>query len=114
MAVTYTIALPDPAKARGTDPTLAFTASGAEEFALQLQDALRNDTLFARWCGQQDEPDDVDPLLGATDGQASVSGQQDDLRILLRVTTALPSAVIKHRLQLLAGPNWELRDVRLK
>jgi hypothetical protein len=114
MSVTYTIALPDPAKARGSDPRLAFSASGAAEFAAQLQDALRTDGLFAHWCAQQDDPDDVDPLLGATDIHSSVSGQQDDLRILLQVTTALPSLVIKHRLQLLAGSNWELRDVRLK
>lgn len=114
MAVTYTIALPDPAQARGPDPALAFSASGAEAFASQLQQALQTDGLFQRWCNLQDDPDDIDPLLGATDTAARVSGEQDDLRILLRVTTALPSLVIKHRLHLLAGNHWELRDVRLK
>jgi len=114
MAVTYTIALPDPAQARGSDPTLSFTAHGAAEFANQLEQALRQETLFQAWCNQHDDPDDVDPLLGATDNQARVTGEQSDLRILLRITTALPSTVIKHRLQLLAGSHWELRDVRLK
>lgn len=114
MAVTYTIALPDPAKARGSDPRLSFTASGADAFAEQLQQALASDALFQRWCAQQEDPDDVDPLLGATDVHAVVQGEQDDLRILLRITTALPSLVIKHRLQMLAGSHWELRDVRLK
>ena len=114
MAVTYTIALPNPANARGSDPRLAFSASGAQAFAEQLQQALASDGLFQRWCALQDDPDDVDPLLGATDVQALVRGEQDDLRILLRVTTALPSLVIKHRLNLLAGNHWERRDVRLK
>jgi len=41
----YHISLPDPAKARGTDGELAFTAHGAEGFAEQLQDALRSTTL---------------------------------------------------------------------
>ena len=113
MAVTYTIALPDPAQARGSNPALAFTAHGAAEFASQLQRALRSEALFQAWCGTQEEPEDVDPLLGATDINASVQGTQDGLRILLHITTALPSTVLKHRLQLLAGSHWELRDVRL-
>ena len=113
MAVTYTIALPEPAQARGSNPRLSFTAEGAEEFANQLQRALRSDTLFQAWCATQEEPADVDPLLGATDTTASVRGSQDDLRILLHITTALPSTVLKHRLHLLAGSHWELRDVRL-
>jgi hypothetical protein len=41
-----------------------------------------------------------------------VTGQQDDLRIVLNVTTSLPSAVLRHRLRLLAGPHWQLREVR--
>ena len=41
MSVLYSISLPDPAKARGNDPRLSFTASGADAFAEQLQAALR-------------------------------------------------------------------------
>ena len=33
MAVTYTIALPEPAQARGDDPALAFSAHGADGLA---------------------------------------------------------------------------------
>ena len=112
MAVTYTIVLPEPAQARGDDPALAFSAHGADGLAQQLEQALRSDQLFQAWCRQHEDPDDVDPLLAATDPQACVTGQQDDLRIVLNVTTSLPSAVLRHRLRLLAGPHWQLREVR--
>ncbi len=110
--VHYSISLPDPSKARGSDPRLSFTASGAEAFAEQLQDALRTPELFERWRATQDEPDEVDPALGATDPNATVTGQQADLRINLVVTTSLPGDLFKQRLRLLAGNNWEMRDVR--
>ncbi|WP_442683415.1 hypothetical protein ACSBPQ_01965 [Stenotrophomonas sp. JC08] len=112
MPVHYSIALPDPAKARGSDPRLSFTANGADEFAAQLQAALRTPELFERWRNIQDDPDEVDPALGATDPEATVSGQQADLRINLSVSTHLPGDVFKQRLRLLAGHHWELRDVR--
>lgn len=111
MATRYYISLPDPAKARGSDATLAFSAQGADAFAMQLQDALRSDGLFERWRATQDDPDGVDPSLGATDPGASVRGEQDDLHIDLIATTSLPGTVFKHRLRLLAGSGWELRDV---
>lgn len=110
--VHYSISLPDPSKARGSDPRLSFTASGAEAFAEQLQDALRTPELFERWRAIQDEPDEVDPALGATDPNATVTGQQADLRINLVVTTSLAGDLFKQRLRLLAGNNWEMRDVR--
>ncbi|MCD9088126.1 hypothetical protein [Stenotrophomonas sp. SY1] len=112
MPVNYSISLPDPAKARGSDPRLSFTASGAETFAEQLQAALRTTELFDRWKAVQDEPDDVDPSLAAVDPQAVVTGQQADLRINLQAITSLPGDIFKHRLRLLAGTNWEMRDVR--
>lgn len=112
MSTRYYISLPDPGKARGNDPALAFTASGAHGFAEQLQEALRTDGLFRRWMAGQDDPDAVDPTLGNSDPAANVTGEQDDLHIDLLVTTSLPGAVLKHRLQLLAGPHWQLRDVR--
>jgi hypothetical protein len=108
----YYIALPDPAKARGPEPAYSFNASGAEGFALQLQDALRTDRLFARWRDAQDEPDDVDPALGAVDPAAIVTGQVDDLHIDLVARTTLSGEILKHRLRLLAGSGWQLRDVR--
>ena len=112
MSTRYYISLPDPGKARGSDPALAFSAHGADGFAEQLQAALRTDGLFRRWMAGQDDPDAVDPLLGHSDPSASVTGEQDDLHVDLLVTTSLPSAVLKHRLQLLAGHHWQLRDVR--
>jgi len=108
----YHISLPDPAKARGTDGELAFTAHGAEGFAEQLQDALRSRTLFDRWRGKQPDPDAVEDQWGATDPQATVTGEQKDLRINLVATTSIDSDVFKQRMRLLAGHNWELRDVR--
>jgi hypothetical protein len=111
MATRYYLSLPDPKRARGHDAGLAFSAHGAEEFAAQLQDALRTRSLFERWRGMQDDPDDVDDALGATDPQATVSGAQRDLRVDLVATTSLSGGILKHRLRLLAGNGWELRDV---
>ena len=111
MATRYYLSLPDPTRARGNDPALAFNAHGAEEFAAQLQDALRTPELFERWRKRQDDPDGVDPAYGATDPAAIVHGQQDHLHVVLVVTSTIPGNVLKHRLRLLAGSGWELRDV---
>ena len=111
MANRYYLSLPDPRGARGADPALAFSAHGADEFAAQLQGALREDALFNAWRNSQDDPDAVDDALGATDPQARVSGTQHDLRIDLVATTDIPGSVLRHRLRLLAGSGWELRDV---
>lgn len=111
MAARYYITLPDASRARGNDARFAFTAVGADGFSEQLQDALRSDALFERWRAVQDDPDSVDPALGGTDPDASVQGQQKDLHVNLVVTTTIPGAVLKHRLRLLAGSHWELRDV---
>jgi hypothetical protein len=111
MPTRFYLSLPDPATARGSDAAFAFTAQGADAFAEQLQDALRSDALFERWRAAQEDPDAVDPTLGATDPEATVQGRQDDLHIDLIVTTSLPGSVFKHRLRLLAGSGWELRDV---
>jgi hypothetical protein len=111
MATRYYLSLPEPTRARGSDPALSFTAHGAEEFAAQLQDALRTTALFERWRGQQEDPDDVDQALAATDPQATVEGSQHDLHVDLVATTSLPGNVFKQRLRLLAGSGWQLRDV---
>lgn len=111
MPVRYQIRLPDPAHARGGEPTLAFSAHGADAFAEQLQHALRTPALFDRWRALQPEPDEVDRSLGVTDPEASVNGWQNDLSIDLIVRTAIPGDILKHRLRLLAGSHWELRDV---
>lgn len=113
MPVTYTVAFPDPHLARGLHPELSFTAEGPEAFAEQMQAALQHDDLFQRWAQMQPDPDEVNPLLGATDAQASVSATLDSLRILMHIRTSLPGEVVKHRLYLMAGAQWQLRDVRL-
>jgi hypothetical protein len=108
----YYLRLPDPAKARGSDPELAFRSVSAEGMAEELQDALQGTALFDRWRAQQDDPDAVDPGMGVTDAAATVTGKQNDLVVELVASTDLPGAVFKHRLRLLAGNGWELRDVR--
>jgi len=110
MATRYYLSLPDPAKARAAGD-FAFRSQGAEGLAAELQDALRSDGLFERWRAQQEDPDGVDPGLGATDPAATVSGEQHDLHIDLIAVTRIPGTVFKHRLRLLAGAAWELRDV---
>jgi hypothetical protein len=111
MATRYYISLPDPTRARGSDPALAFSAHGGDEFAAQLQDALRTTALFERWRMRQDDPDGVDPSYAVIDPDATVQGRQDDLHVDLVVTSTIPGNVLKHRLRLLAGSGWELRDV---
>lgn len=112
MSVRYLIRLPDPAAARGKDPALSFTANGFAAFAEQLQEALRSTGLFERWRQTQPDPDAVDPALGATDPQAQVEGRREDMSVYLTAVTSLPGEIVRHRLRLLAGSHWELRDVR--
>ncbi len=112
MPAQYHISLPDPSKARGNDPDLSFHSQGAAGFAEELQDALRSGTLFERWKAKQPDPDAVEPQWGVTDPDATVTGEQKDLRINLVATTRIDSDVFKQRLRLLAGSHWELRDVR--
>lgn len=110
MPVRYFIALPDPGRARAAGE-YPFRSQGAEGMAQELQESLRSDALFERWRASQDDPDGVDAALGARDPAATVSGEQHDLHIDLIVVTSLPGAVFKHRMRLLAGNAWELRDV---
>ncbi len=111
MAIRYYISLKNPEQARGSDAAFAFTAHGAAEFAAQLQDALRSDGFFQRWRLAQADPEAVDPALDASDPAATVTGEQHNLQIDLIAITSIPGSVFKHRLRLLAGNAWELRDV---
>ena len=99
-------------RARGDEADTAFRAHGAEALAQELQDALRDDSLFQRWRAGQPDPDAVDPALGATDPTAVVSAQQRDLQVDLVATTSIPGPVFKQRLRLLAGSGWKLTDVK--
>lgn len=109
MPTRFYISLPDPA--RGSDADLAFKSQGADGLAAELQEALRSDGLFQRWRMKQDEPDEVDAALGASDPNASVRGEQHDLHIDLIMITSISSSVMRQRLGLLAGNGWQLRDV---
>ncbi|HET7126575.1 MAG TPA: hypothetical protein VFI26_05725 [Lysobacter sp.] len=111
MPTRYYLRLPEPERARGSDATLSFRSQSAEGIAAELQDALRSDALFQRWRARQDDPDAVDPTLGATDPGAIVQGSQHDLHVELVATTSLPGNLFKQRLRWLAGSHWELRDV---
>ena len=112
MKTRYYLRLPDPGKARGSDPDLSFHSAGADGFAAEFEKALREPGLFERWRDRQEDPDAVPVSLGVVDPEASVHGTQHDLSIDLIATTSLPGNVFKHRLRLLAGGAWELRDVR--
>lgn len=116
MATRYYLRIDDTAHAQASDGGqdsggFAFRSQGAEGLAAELQDALRSDALFERWRATQEDPDAVDPSLGAVDPLATVVGEPDDLHVDLIVTTTLPGGVFKHRLRLLAGSHWQLRDV---
>lgn len=112
MATRYYLRLPDPARARGSDPSFAFHSASAEGMAAELQAALAEPGYFERWLGAQEDPDAVPSALAGVDAAAKVSGSQQDLVIELVATTSLSGSAFKHRLRLLAGSGWELRDVR--
>lgn len=107
----YHLTLRNPAEARGAEPSLSFHSVGAEGFAGELQEALREDALFQRWRALQPDPDEVDETLGRVDSSARVTGEQRDLSIELDAVTSLPGSILRHRMRLLAGSAWTLNDV---
>ena len=111
-AQRFLISIENLAEARGETPGLRFDGASPEHLASALQDALRDPDLWQRWRALQEDPDAVDPATGAIDPAASVSGSLESLRSELVVTTTLPHALVKHRLDLLIGRHWKLRDVR--
>src|SRR3954468_20094492 len=108
----YYLGIDDLSRARGPISELSFQDNSPERFAAQLQAALREPTLWNRWRGMQPDPDAVDPSLGASDPTATVTAHQSDLHCDAEVVTSLPHAILKHRLSLLIGSHWRLRDVK--
>jgi hypothetical protein len=99
------------AKARGPDPDLSFQGSSPQSFAEELEEALRQPILFQRWKAKQPDPDEVDQSLAPTDPEATVTAKLDDLQTDVQVVTTLTHFVLRHRLFILIGPNWQLHDV---
>ena len=112
MAQRYYLSIDDLAHARGQHAELSFQDESPDAFAAALQGALREPRLWQRWLAMQPDPDAVDPALGAVDSDASVSAAPHDLRTDVVVTTRLPHAILRQRLNLLIGAHWMLRDVR--
>ena len=108
----YFITIDDLPRARGESHELSFHGGSPESFAALLQDALRTPSLWERWRNMQPDPEAIDPMLGASDAAASVTAKQDDLHADVQVVTSLPHAILKHRLDLLIGKHWTLRDVK--
>ena len=110
-AQRYYLTIKDLAKARGPDPDLSFQGSAPQSFAAALQEALRKPILFQHWKEKQPDPDDVDQSLAPVDPEATVTATLDDVRTNVQVVTTLTHFVLRHRLFILIGPNWQLHDV---
>jgi hypothetical protein len=108
----FYLSIDDLSRARGPIGALSFLGDSPETFAAELQSALRDSALFERWLALQPDPDAVDPALGTTDAAATVTAKQSDLHADVQVTTRLPHSILRHRLNLLAGAHWTLRDVK--
>ncbi|SEW12651.1 hypothetical protein [Luteibacter sp. 329MFSha] len=109
---TYFLSVKDMAKAKGPDPDLSFEGIGPEKLASDIAEAMRSDGLFQRWRAKQPDPDEVDPSLGVTDPGATAKGELSNDRNDVQLTTSLPMRIVKHRLNLLIGSSWELRDTK--
>jgi hypothetical protein len=109
----YYLSIADLGHARGEDPRFSYAGAGPNDFAGALQHALRSDELFQRWRAAQPDPDAVDASLGNTDPAAEVTAKVADLRTDVELTTDLPMSVLRHRLFLLIGGGWQLRDLRV-
>ncbi len=111
-AQRYYLTIDNLGNAHGSDPELAFGGSSPQSFAEALQSALQTNVLFQRWRARQPDPDEVDESLAPVDPAANVSAHQDDLHANVEVVTSLPHSILRHRLDLLIGHHWKLRDVR--
>ncbi len=108
----YYLSIADLAHARGEDPRFAWQGIAPDDFAAVLRGALRDDGLFQRWRAAQPDPDAVDDTLAAVDPDAQVVATVADLHTDVQLTTSLPMSVVRHRLYLLIGAAWQLRDMR--
>ena len=107
----YFITIEDLSASRSDSSELSFNGGSPEHLAQEFQSVLREANFWERWRGMQDDPDQVDAGTGATDPAATVTGSLEAQRSELIVTTNLPHAIVKHRLDLLICRHWKLRDV---
>lgn len=107
----FTFLIDDLVQARGESQELSFQGGSPESFAALFQEALREPTLWRRWRAMQPDPDEVDPALGTSDPAAIVTAHQTDVHVTCEVISSLPHAIIQHRLTLLIGRHWKLRNV---
>ncbi len=107
----YMFVIDDLPRARGESNELSFHGDSPESFAALFQQALREPTLWRRWLAMQPDPDAIDQSLGANDPNATVAAHQSDIHVSVEVRTSLPHAILQHRLTLLVGKHWTLRDV---
>ena len=110
-AQRFFLSIDDLSAARGDSSDLSFQGTSPDSVAAALTDALREPTLWKRWQNMQDDPDDVDHEMGASDPNATVEAELQGSHCRVRVVTTLPHAVLKHRLTLLVGRHWSLHDV---
>lgn len=110
-AQRFYIRIDNLAQAEGEDHEFAFTGASPSTFAEQFQQGLREPDLFTRWRNKQEDPDAVSDELAPCDPQATVEAVGSDLHTDVVITTTLPHQVVAHRLTLLIGPHWTLRDV---
>lgn len=108
----YYLSIADLAHARGEDPRFAYDGAGPNDFAEALQKSLRGDELFDRWRAAQPDPEAVDASLAVSDADAEVHAKVADLHTDVDLVTDLPMSVVRHRLYLLIGSAWQLRDMR--
>ena len=111
-AQRYYLGIDDLRRARGAIEDLSFHGDSPDSLASELQGALRTPALFERWRALQEDPDAIDASLGVIDPAATATARQSDLHVDLIVTTNLPHSILKHRLGLLVGSHWTLRDVK--
>lgn len=110
-AQRFFLSIDDLSAARGDSSDLSFQGTSPSSFAVALTEALREPTLWKRWQKMQDDPDDVDHAMSASDQNATVEAELQGSHCRVRVVTTLPHAVLKHRLTLLVGHHWKLHDV---
>ena len=108
----YHIRIPDLTVARGDNAHFAWDGQSPQHLAGTVEQVLREPAFAERWRGAQPDPELVDASLLNIDAGANVCSANQAQQVNLVVTTNLPHRILAHRLNLLIGAHWTLRDVR--